>query len=191
MEQQFPLLVWLHWYRWSPHQWLRSLAYLWTSSCLSFLSSQQHCTLWKTAFAVNLIITDLVLEIDAIGYTTFQNISFEDKNYETNSVNMYISSTQFFAFCMLTFERFLKVVYPFTHNRLCTKRKIILVIIVSTGVTSGLSFHWDGEHYCIVYYLSTADSMIVSFLVLFCVIMAIFGLNLKILMVARRQRRKS
>ena len=168
-----------------------------------FIKSATLHTL-ENSFVVNLIITDIVLGIHALGYTTFQNIglSFENKYYDTigclgmHSVNMCISSAQFSAFCMLTFDQFLKVVYPFTHNRLCTKRNIILVIItihavaVIIGVTSGLNFHRDGEHYCLVYNLSTADSMIVSFIFLFCVIMATFGLNLKILMAVRHQRRE-
>ena len=154
----------------------------------------------ENSFVANLIIADLFLGISALGNAVFQNIPFADKQIKRmlcqgiHSVNMYINAVQLYAFCLLTFDRFLKVVYPFTHNRLSTKRNIILVIVMTytfallIGISSGLNFEWDEEHYCLMFYLTSADIMLVSGLFLFCIILAIFGLNMKILMVARRQR---
>ena len=49
-------------------------------------------------------------------------------------MNMHTSSVQLYAFCVLTFDRFLIVVYPFTNNRLSTKRNIALLIVMTHAV---------------------------------------------------------
>ena len=82
-----------------------------------------------TSFVAHLAVVDFFLGIDATGHAIFLNFSFEDKNYERrlclglHTVAMYIFSAQITALWWLTFDRFLKVCYPFTHDRFCTKNK--------------------------------------------------------------------
>ena len=166
-----------------------------------FIKSATLHTL-ENSFLANLIIADLFLGISDLIHAIVYNLSFEDKTYErylclgNHVVNVCISSLQLYALCLLSFDRFMKVIYPFSHNRFCTKRNIIFAFITTyvlsvwVGVSSGLDFQWDGEHYCTIYYVNTNVMLITSFLFLFCVIMAIFGFNMKILMVARRQNRE-
>ena len=166
-----------------------------------FIKSATLHTL-ESSFVANLIVADIFLGVHALVGSIIRSLSFEDKNYEKllclgiHIVNVYISSAQLYALCFLTFDRFMKVVYPFRHSRLCTKRNIILVITIShassvlTAASTGWNFHWDGVHYCIMYYLTTDDILIVYVIFIFCILMAIFGLNLKILLVARRQHKE-
>ena len=153
----------------------------------------------ENSFVANLIVADLFLGINNVIYSIVINLSFEDKTYERHLclgmhvVNMLMCSLQLYALC-LTFDRFMKVLYPFMHNRFCTKRNIIFAFIITyslsvlVGASSGWNFRWNGEHYCLMYYLTTDDILVVAVISMFCIIMCIFGLNMKILMVARRQR---
>ena len=156
----------------------------------------------ENSFVAHLAGSDFFLGIIAIGHSIFLNFSFEDKNYEKqlclglHALRIYISSVQIFNFWWLTFYRFLKVCYPFTHDRFCTKRNVILSIILTHSVSimatvmGRVNSDWNVEHYCIMFYIGTADNKIVFSLIVVCILMTIFGLNLKILMVARRQRRE-
>ena len=118
-----------------------------------------------SSFVAHLAVVDFSLGIGASGHAIFLNFSFEDKSYERrlclglNAVAMYIYSAQIIALWWLTFDRFLKVCYPFTHNSFCTKRNVILTIIfthsiaIITTVIAIVDFDWNSEHYCIMFYL--------------------------------------
>ena len=156
----------------------------------------------ENSFVVHLVIADVLLGSFELGYAVFLNLSFDDDGYEKqvclgmHLVNMYVSSVQLYTQWWLTFDRWMKVVHPFTHNRFCTKRNIILVIMlvhvaaVLNSIANGLFFHYDNGHYCLIFYLSsTSDATVWSVCMLLSILVSILGFNLKILMVAKRQHR--
>ena len=166
-----------------------------------FAKSKRLQTL-DNSFLINLAVFDLLFGLSCFGYVVFLNVSFKDKEYENQLCMImhiatgYLSVAQLTALVLFTVDRFVKIVHPFTYNRICSKRNVILiltlphVLIPVQVVTSIHAYQWDGEHYCLYFYLSPRENLMYFCIIMFCVLLFLLGLNLKILMVARRQSRQ-
>ena len=90
----------------------------------------------------------------------------------------------------------MKVVYPFTYERIFSKRNIIIVLTISYTIYSLQTlatwkvFQWDTGHFCNLYHTSATKDLISYYITMFCGMVPILGMNLKIVMVARRQCRE-
>ena len=166
-----------------------------------FIKSPRLHTLENSCF-INLVVIDIVVGLETLGVSVFLILPFEDFGYHyqvclgITMFSNYLFSIQLFGLSWLTVDRFVKVVYPFTYNMICTRRNVI-IIVVFTHVNSIVvmllplvRFQWDGEHYCMMYYLSSANDSISFFVLIFSILVILLALNVKILMVARRQRRE-
>ena len=165
-----------------------------------FIKSPSLHTLENSSF-INLVVTDIVVGLENLGVSVFLILSFEDFGYHYQvclgftMFNSYSYSVLMFGLGWLTIDRFVKVVYPFTYNRICRRKNIVVILVlthVSSIITMFLSlvtFEWDGEHYCVMYYLELTDNLISFYVILFCIFMVLLALNFKILMVAGQQRR--
>ena len=154
------------------------------------------------SFLINLAVFDLQFGLGSYGYIVFSNVSFEDKDYENQLcmimyiVTGFLFTAQLTALVWFTVDRFVKIVHPFTYNRICSRRNVIIILTLShvllpiQVVTSIDAYQWDGEHYCLYYYITPSETLMSFCTVMFCVLLFLLGLNLRILMVARRQSRQ-
>ena len=166
-----------------------------------FIKSKRLQTL-DNSFLINLAVCDFLFGLSCFGYVVFLNVSFKDKEYENQLCMImhiatgYLSVAQLTALVLFTVDRFVKIVHPFTYNRICSRRNVILLLTLShvllpvLVVTSIHAYQWDGEHYCLYFYLSQIENLMYFCIIMFCVLLFRLGLNLKILMVARRQSRQ-
>ena len=81
------------------------------------------------SFVINLVVSDLLFGFSCLGYSILLNLLPEDKDY-ANQVCMviyivsgYLITAQIVALVWLTLDRFMKIVYPFTYNKICNKKK--------------------------------------------------------------------
>ena len=151
---------------------------------------------------VHLITFDFVNGVDFFGYVIFLNVRFNDKDYERLScfiihvVTTGLNSAQFLATCTFTVDRFIKIVYPFTYNKICTKKNLITLVAVCHSYTllqligTVKLFEWDGQDLCLFYFLSPKAPLAVMYGLMLIAIGILLAMNLKIVLVARRQRRE-
>ena len=166
-----------------------------------FIKSPNLRTL-ENSFVINLIVCDIYLGFHTLGYAVFLVIPFEDKVFQKqlclgiSMVNTFVYSVQFNALSWLTLDRFMKVVYPFTYERIFSKRNIIIMITIPYTIYSlqtlatWKAFQWDTGHFCSLFHTSATKDLISYYIATFCGMVPILGMNLKILMVARRQHRE-
>ena len=166
-----------------------------------FIKSKSLHTL-DNCFIINLTVTDILVGIDILGYAVFLILPFEDKAlhgklcFRMHILTSYLYAVQFYALLWLTLDRFLKVVYPFTHNRMCIKRNVILIIVGGHAVSALQmiptveTFQWDGQQYCLYYYFMPTTILFFFCLYMLCAMKILLCLNMKILLIARRQRRE-
>ena len=154
------------------------------------------------SFVINLVVSDLLFGFGCLGYSILLNLFPEDKDYATQAcmvtyiVTGYLITAQIAALVWLTLDRFMKIVYPFTYNRICNKRNVVLILTLqhillppAQVIATMRIYQWDGEHYCVYYYISSTESLMCLCALMLCLLLCLLCLNVKILLVARHQQR--
>ena len=166
-----------------------------------FIKSPYLHTL-ENSFVINLFVSDIYLGFYTLGHAVFLAIPFEDKEFQKqlclgiSMVNTFVYGIQFNALFWLTLDRFVKVVYPFTYERIFSKRNLIIILTIPYIIYSLQTlatwkvFQWDTGHFCIFFHTNATKVLISVYVAIFCGMVPILGMNLKILMVARRQHRE-
>ena len=155
----------------------------------------------ENCFVVNLVVYDFLYTVGVVGHVTFWNLTLpEPQRISVCFILMvqafYLIAAQFIALWIMTIDRFIKILYPFTHNRICTKLYVTLVLLsghlisLVGAITSGLYFSWDPQNRC-NYIYTYPDFLLISLQTTVLVgLVVIVVMNIKILLVSKQQQKQ-
>ena len=144
----------------------------WSSTCsyCSLSSKQEVYVLWKIAFIVNLIAFDLACAVTFIGIVIYWYLYLTILQRITAcfciiTLLTYITTGQFASFMAMAIDRYIKIVHPFTHIKICTQIYVFWILLVvhlvsaAGAVGLGLYFTWDPEDACFFTYTFSQSAL--------------------------------
>ena len=150
---------------------------------------------------VHLIGFDLAFTVTAFGFVLFWYLPLTTPERITGCLCLmilmtYLSAGQLLALVAMAMDRYIKIVHPFAHNRICTKRYVCWIILaihltsVVAAVAFGVCFTWNPNDTCYYQYTSLQFVLIIYQVLVFIGLLLILAFNVKILLVSKQQQRQ-
>ena len=164
-----------------------------------FVKSKNLHTL-ENSFLVNLVGFDLACALTSAGFLIYRFLSLMVPERITACFCLMIllvcvATGQFMAFLAMALDRYIKIVHPFTHSRICTKKYICLLLLsvhlVAVGATVAFTMHftWDPKDACSYQYTFPTFIFIIYQLVVLTGLMVILLFNVKILLISKEHQK--
>ena len=108
----------------------------------------------------------------------------------------YLPTGQLLALVAMATDRYIKIVHPFIHSRICTKRYVCWIILAihllsaMAAVTFGLCFSWNPNDTCFFQYAFPKFTLLIYQVLVFILLLLVLALNVKILVVSKQQQRQ-
>ena len=155
----------------------------------------------ENSFIVNLIAFDLACTVTLIGIVIYWYLYLTIPQritvcYCIMTFLNYITTGQFASLLAMAIDRYIKIVHPFTHIKICTKIYVFWILLVVHLVSAagalglGLQFTWDPKDACFFTYTFSQSALTVYQLTVLAGLLAILIFNVKILIVSKQQKKQ-
>ena len=155
----------------------------------------------ENSFMVNIVAFDLACSVTFIGFISYWYLYLTIPQrikacFCIMTLFTYITTGQLASLLAMAIDRYIKIVHPFTHIKICTKIYVFWILLVVHLVSAagtvglGLQFTWDPKDaYFFTYTFSQSALTVYQLTVLAC-LLAILIFNVKILIVSKQQKKQ-
>ena len=180
---------------------LNAPAMVFNTFLLFLVFKSRRLRMLENSFMVNLVAFDLACSVTFPGFIIYWYMYLTTPQRITACFCMiilltYITTGQFGSLTAMALDRYIKIIHPFTHTRICNKQYVCWIFL-SVHLLSGASalgfnlhFTWDPRDACFVNYTFPQSILIIYQMIVLTGLLTVLIFNVNILYVSIQQKKQ-